>query len=95
MGLARTGSISGNGSGDIFIVFSTANPHADAEPSPNTVQTISNARISPLFTARVEATEKAIVNAKVGATTMTGIDGHTVIALPHEQLRQVLKKYNR
>ena len=81
MGLARTGSISGNSSGDIFVAFSTANPHADAAPGPNTVQTVSNERISPLFSATVEATEEAIVNAMVGATTMTGIDGHTVIAL--------------
>jgi D-aminopeptidase len=95
LGLARTGSISGNGSGDIFIAFSTANPHADVEPGPNTVETVSNARISPLFSATVEATEEAIVNAMVGAKTMTGVDGHTVIALPHEQLRQALKKYNR
>jgi D-aminopeptidase len=95
MGLARTGSISGNSSGDIFVAFSTANPHADASPGPNTVQTVSNERISPLFSATVEATEEAIVNAMVGATTMTGIDGHTVIALPHDQLQQVLKKYNR
>lgn len=95
LGVARTGSISGNGSGDIFLAFSTANPHADAEPGPNTIQTVSNARISPLFAATVEATEEAIVNAMVGAKTMTGIDGHTVIALPHQQLQQVLKKYNR
>jgi L-aminopeptidase/D-esterase-like protein len=59
------------------------------------VQTVSNERISPLFAATVEATEEAIVNAMVGAKTMTGIDGHTVIALPHQQLQQVLKKYNR
>jgi D-aminopeptidase len=95
LGLARTGSISGNSSGDIFIAFSTANPHADAAPGPNTVQTVSNERISPLFSATVEATEEAIVNAMVGATTMTGIDGHTVIALPHDQLQQVLKRYGR
>ncbi len=95
MGLARTGSVSGNGSGDIFLAFSTANPHADAAPGPNTVQTVSNERISPLFSATVEATEEAIVNAMVGAKTMTGIDGHTVIALPHDQLQQVLKKYKR
>jgi L-aminopeptidase/D-esterase-like protein len=95
LGLARTGSVSGNGSGDIFIAFSTANAHADAEPGPNTVETVSNARISPLFAATVQATEEAIVNAMVGAKTMTGIDGHTVIALPHEELREVLKKYNR
>ncbi|MGA7244782.1 MAG: P1 family peptidase [Terracidiphilus sp.] len=95
LGLARTGSISGNGSGDIFIAFSTANQHADAEPGPNTVKTVSNERISPLFEATVEATEEAIVNAMVGAKTMTGIDGHTVVALPHEKLQQVLKKFNR
>jgi L-aminopeptidase/D-esterase-like protein len=95
LGLARTGSTSGNGSGDIFLAFSTGNSHVDASPGPNTVQTVSNDRISPLFSATVEATEEAIVNAMVGAQTMTGIDGHTVIALPHDQLRQVLKKYNR
>jgi len=95
LGLARTGSVSGNSSGDIFIAFSTANPYADAPPGPNVVRTVSNERITPLFTATVEATEEAIVNAMVGAKTMTGIDGHTVIALPHEQLQKVLKKYNR
>ena len=95
LGLARTGSTSGNGSGDIFIAFSTANPHADAEPGPNTIKVVSNERISPLFSATVEATEEAIVNAMVGAKTMTGIDGHTVNALPHDQLKEVLKKYRR
>jgi D-aminopeptidase len=95
LGLARTGSTSGNGSGDIFIAFSTANSHVDAEPGPNAVKTVSNERISPLFSATVEATEEAIVNAMVGAKTMTGIDGHTAIALPHDKLRQALKKYNR
>jgi D-aminopeptidase len=95
LGLARTGSTSGNGSGDIFIAFSTANPHADAEPGPNTVMAVSNERISPLFSATVEATEEAIVNAMVGARTMTGIDGHTVGALPHDKLKEILKKYQR
>jgi L-aminopeptidase/D-esterase-like protein len=95
LGLARTGSVSGNSSGDIFLAFSTANPHADDPPGPNIVQTVSNDRITPLFTATVEATEEAIVNAMVGAKTMTGVNGRTVVALPHEQLQQVLKKYNR
>lgn len=95
LGLARTGSVSGNSSGDIFLAFSTANPNADALPGPNIVRTVSNDRITPLFTATVEATEEAIVNAMVGAKTMTGIDGHTVIALPHEELQKVLKMYNR
>jgi D-aminopeptidase len=95
LGLARTGSTSGNGSGDIFLAFSTANPHADAEPGPNTVKVVSNERISPLFSATVEATEEAIVNAMIGARTMTGIDGHTVYALPHDKLAEILKKYQR
>jgi L-aminopeptidase/D-esterase-like protein len=91
MGLARTGSTSGNSSGDIFIAFSTANPGADKEPGPNTVQTVSNERISPLFQATVEATEEAIVNAMVAAPTMTGIDGHTIEGLPHEKLAQLMQ----
>jgi len=95
LGVARTGSISGNGSGDIFIAFSTGNAHMDDPPGPNTVKTVSNERISPLFAATVEATEEAIVNAMVGAETMVGIDGHTVNALPHDKLQQALKKYNR
>ena len=95
LGLARTGSVSGNSSGDIFLAFSTGNPHADAPPGPNVVHTVSNDRITQLFTATVEATEEAIVNAMVGAKTMTGVDGHTVTALPHGELQRVLKKYNR
>lgn len=95
LGVARTGSVSGNGSGDIFVAFSTANPHADDPPGPNPVTTVSNARISPIFEATVQATEEAIVNAMVGAKTMTGANGRTVVALPHEKLQQVLKKYNR
>ena len=95
MGLARTGSVSGNSSGDIFIAFSTANPNADDAPGPNKVETVSNEKITPLFDATVEATEEAIVNAMVGASTMTGIDGHTVPALPHEELQRLMKKYNR
>lgn len=95
MGLARTGSVSGNGSGDIFIAFSTANPGAYQGPGPNKVDMMSNDSLNPLFAATVQATEEAIVNALVAAETMTGIDGHTVIGLPHEELRRVLKKYNR
>jgi D-aminopeptidase len=95
LGVARTGSVSGNGSGDIFIAFSTANPHADDPPGPNEVKTVSNERISTLFEATVEATEEAIVNAMVGAKTMTGVNGRTVVELPHERLQQILKKYNR
>ncbi|MGZ4787490.1 MAG: DmpA family aminopeptidase [Terriglobales bacterium] len=95
MGLARTGSTSGNGSGDIFIAFSTANEGADKMPGPNNVEVIPNDRMNTLFSATVEATEEAIVNAMVGAKTMTGIDGHAAVALPHDQLKTVLKKYGR
>jgi L-aminopeptidase/D-esterase-like protein len=91
MGLARTGSTSGNSSGDIFLAFSTANRGANKEPGPNSVLTVSNERISPLFQATVEATEEAIVNAMVAAQTMTGVDGHTIPALSHEKLAQFMK----
>jgi L-aminopeptidase/D-esterase-like protein len=92
MGLARTGSSSGNSSGDIFLAFSTANRGANKEPGPNSVLTVSNERISPLFQATVEATEEAIVNAMVAAQTMTGVDGHTIQALPHEKLTEFMKR---
>jgi len=95
LGLARTGSTSGNSSGDIFLAFSTANPHADDPPGPNAVLTVSDERISPIFTATVEATEEAVVNAMVGARTMTGKDGHTVIEIPHDRLSEILKRYGR
>jgi D-aminopeptidase len=92
MGLARTGSSSGNSSGDIFIAFSTANRGANKEPGPNSVLTVSNERISPLFQATVEATEEAIVNAMVAAQTVTGGDGHTIEALPHDKLTEFMKR---
>jgi len=95
LGVARTGTISGNGSGDIFIAFSTANPGAASPLGIRHLDMIPNDQLDPLFEATVEATEEAIVNAMVGAQTMTGINGNTAIALPHEKLREVLKKYNR
>jgi D-aminopeptidase len=95
LGLARTGSISGNGSGDIFIAFSTANPGAAAPAGIRHLEMLPNDQMDPLFEATVEATEEAIVNAMVGAETMTGINNHRVDALPHDKLREVLKKYNR
>lgn len=95
MGLARTGSTSGNGSGDIFIAFSTANAHAAAAKGPATITMLPNDELNPVFEAAVQATEEAIVNAMVGAETMTGVDGHRVFALPHDRLRETLKKYGR
>ena len=95
MGLARTGATSGNGSGDIFLAFSTENAGVAAAPREIHVNMLSNARISALFSATVEATEEAIVNALVGAETMTGRDGRRVDALPHDRVRELLKKFGR
>ena len=95
MGLARTGSTSGNGSGDIFIAFSTANPGAAKTQGTINLRMVPNDQMNPLFQATVEATEEAIVNALVGAETMTGADQHTAIALPHERVRQLMKEYHR
>jgi D-aminopeptidase len=95
LGMARTGGMSGNGSGDIFLAFSTANPDAFQASGRATVTMVSNEEISPIFDATVQATEEAIVNALVAAETMVGADGHRVVALPHERLKQVLSKYNR
>jgi L-aminopeptidase/D-esterase-like protein len=95
MGLARTGSTSGNGSGDIFIAFSTANPRAAAAKGPMDVSMMPNDGLNAIFEAAVQATEEAIVNAMIGAETMIGFAGHKVSALPHDRLQEVLKKYNR
>ena len=95
LGSGRNGSISGNGSGDIFIAFSTANPGAAAADRVVDLKMLPNDSIDPFFAATVQATEEAIVNAMIAAETMTGIENHKVIALPHDKLRAVLKKYNR
>jgi L-aminopeptidase/D-esterase-like protein len=95
LGLGRDGSISGNGSGDIFIAFSTANSGGAKPDGPVQLTMLPNDRMDPIFSATVQATEEAVINAMVAAETMTGINDHKVIALPHEKLRAVLKKYNR
>jgi D-aminopeptidase len=95
LGLGRNGSISGNGSGDIFIAFSTANCGAAGADHVVDLKMLPNDLIEPLFAATVQATEEAVINAMVAAETMTGIENHKVIALPHDRLREVLKKYNR
>ena len=96
LGLARTGTVSGNGSGDLFIAFSTANAGAaNPDPLTHSVETIPNDRMDPIFTAVVEATEESIINALVDNQGMTGRDNHRVDALPRNRLRELLKKYNR
>jgi len=96
LGLARTGSVSGNGSGDLFLAFSTANPNvANPDQLMHNVRTIPNDLMDPIFTGVVQATEEAIINALVDNHSMTGRDDHRVDALPHDRLRELLKKYNR
>jgi len=95
LGLGRDGSFSGDGSGDIFIAFSTANPGAASPNGIHDLKMLANEHLNPIFLATVQATEEAVVNAMVAAETMTGANDLTVIALPHNRLREVLKKYNR
>ena len=95
LGIARNGGLGGNSSGDIFIAFSTANPGAAKNAGTVGLQMLPNDRINPLFAATVQATEEAIINAMVAAETMTGVNGNTVYALPHDRLREALRKYNR
>ncbi len=95
MGLARTGSLAMNGSGDLFLAFSTANPGVAGARSEVTAAALPNGAMNPLFAATVEATEEAIVNALVAGETTTGVDGHRVLGLPHDRLRAVLAKYGR
>ena len=95
LGLGRDGSYSGDGSGDIFIAFSTANPGAVKPTGLHQLTMLPNDSLDPIFLATVQATEEAVVNAMVAAETMRGINDREVIALPHDRLREVLKKYNR
>ena len=96
LGLARTGTISGNGSGDLFIAFSTANPNAaNSDQVTHNVQTIPNDLMDPLFAGVVQATEEAVVNALVDNQSMIGRDNHRVEALPHDRLREILKRVHR
>ena len=96
LGLGRNGSIAANGSGDIFIAFTTAHPEIGTEEGGLfDLRMLWNASLNPLFEATVEATEEAVVNAMVAAETMSGVNGNRVYAIPHERLREVLRKYNR
>jgi D-aminopeptidase len=95
LGLARMGSIAGNGSGDIFLAFSTANATAIAGTGFAAAEFLDNDALDPLFAATVQATEEAIVNALVAARDMQGEGGHDAIALPHDGLVELLKRYGR
>ena len=97
LGLARTGSISHHGSGDLFLAFSTANREVwgTADASPRRAAFLPNERLDPLFEAVVEATEEAVLDAMIANETMTGRDGITVPALPHDEVRTLLQRYGR
>ena len=97
LGMARTGALGGNGSGDIFLAFSTANAVAGkaSERGVLSVEALANENLDLLFAAAVYATEEAIINALVAAETMTGRAGLTVEALPHDGLMKVMAEYKR
>jgi len=95
LGLGRMGSYAGNGSGDIFIAFSTANAGAASGKPLNTAQFVGNDHLDGLFEATVQATEEAIVNAMVAARDMQGDGGHYAKAIDHAALVRLLKQYRR
>jgi L-aminopeptidase/D-esterase-like protein len=95
LGLGRMGSYAADGSGDIFIAFSTANPGAWGSGAVKPVAMLPNNAMDPLFLATVQSVEEAVVNAMIAARTMKGINDFEVWAIPHAELQQVLKKYNR
>jgi L-aminopeptidase/D-esterase-like protein len=97
LGLARLGSYSGSSSGDIILAFSTE-PDAVNAPDqkvPSPITPLADTEVNAVFEATVQATEEAIVNALVAARTSTGADGYTLYGLPHDELRAILKRYNR
>ena len=89
LALGRLGAVSNGGSGDIFLAFSTDNKGQIDEYGFGNIKTFPNYQLCTVFAAAVEATEEAIVNAMVSATTMTGADGLKVEALPHDAVRQI------
>ena len=95
IGVGKVGGRGENGSGDIFIAFSTANPEAFSRTGNTKVEQLSNDLIDPLFDATVQSVEEAIINAMVAAETMEGINGNRVYGIPHKKVNSILKKYNR
>jgi len=95
IGMGIVGGRGSNGSGDIYLAFSTANENAFNREGNSTIQTLSNDQMTPLFEATVQAVEEAIINAMVAAETMEGINGNKAYALPHDLLIDILKKYKK
>jgi L-aminopeptidase/D-esterase-like protein len=95
MGLGRLGSWAGNGSGDLFLAFSTANANAARPAGTSALTMLPNDRLNPMFQPTNDATEEAVVNAMLAAQTMTGADGMRVFGLPGDRVVAALRKYNR
>ena len=95
IGISKVGGYASNGSGDIFIAFSTANPGIAARVGLKEIEMLPNDAMSPLFLATAQATEEAIVNALVAAKTMVGINGNTVYAMPQDRLIEILRDHKR
>ena len=95
LGIARLGGLGSNSSGDIFLAFSTAGSRESADSAVIQVEMLQNDQIDPLFEATVQATEESIVNALIAAETMTGINRNVVYGLPHNRLKEILRRYNR
>jgi L-aminopeptidase/D-esterase-like protein len=95
LGIGRQGGFGGNGSGDIFIAFSTANPHSWSSDSLASVRMLTNDRVSPLFQATAQATEAAITNALLAAETTTGANDLRVYAMPVDRMLEAMRKYGR
>jgi len=95
LGIGTVGGIGANGSGEIFLAFSTANKNAFDRNCNILAESLSNDQLTPLFEATVQAVEEAIINAMIAAETMAGINGNIAYALPHDLLTDTLRKYNR
>ena len=95
LGVGSVGGRGENGSGDIFISFSTANTNAFQRSEFTKITELPNDLINPLFDATVQAVEEAIINAMVAAETMEGVNGNKAYGLPHQSIIKVLKKYGR
>jgi D-aminopeptidase len=96
LGLARTGTFGGNGSGDIFLAFSTANAEGLSTTSvARRMETFGFGAMDRLFAATVDSTEEAVIDAMVTGETMVGRDGNTCIGLPHDRLLDLMRRYGR
>jgi L-aminopeptidase/D-esterase-like protein len=95
LGIGIVGGRGENSSGDLFVAFSTANAEVSKTAGTAQLQMLPNEGINPLFRDTVNATEEAIVNSLIAAKTMTGVNGNTAYAIPHDRLKAVMSKYQR